>query len=169
MRYKMVLTFCLLAAACRAEEDLQKASVEQLQEKVVEAVKAEDKAGLMAAMKEIERRQMWFFAPKPPKEEKCPPIDVSRKWDPFGVMEASWKVYLIKKRLSEQSCQRCWRSETDNFDDFSMMIAGKSGDELTRDDLPKFRATLGKGGVTDVFTMKDKHRAFLRTHCKGLK
>ena len=129
-----------LAASPALAEDVAAMTPVDLQSAVIAAVDAGDSNALMLAMKEMQRRQMFFFAAvdRAGCEEVIPLPSSITDWKFSGTARQAYINAAKKHRLAEGSCACLFKGYA--FAEFTQDVLGKAPDALTDGDRPALQA-----------------------------
>lgn len=147
-----------------AAEEFSDLSPQQLQESAVEAVNEDDSQRLLKIMKEMQSRQLLFFADT--SEEGC-----NREPDRVGILASSpfaWgfarKAYVtfLKQQQLEMGACGCL-TQLMTFDAFALQMTGAPAatmDEAQYEILNSYQRDMGN-------QVADAHRAHRQTNCEA--
>ena len=129
-----------LAPSPALAEDIAAMTPVDLQSAAIAAVDAGNADTLMALMKEMQRRQMFFFAAvdRAGCEEVIPLPSGITDWKFSGTARQAYINAAKKRRLAEGSCACLFKGYS--FADFTMETLGKAPDALTDGDRPALQA-----------------------------
>ena len=142
LRQHLAAGFLILALApCPAlAEDVTAMTPVDLQSAAIAAVDAGNSDTLMVVMKEMQRRQMVFFATveRAGCEEVIPLPSSITDWKFSGTARQAYINAAKKRRLVEGSCACLFKGYS--FADFTRETLGKAADALTDGDRPALQA-----------------------------
>ena len=142
IRHHLAAGFLILALApsTALAEDIAAMTPVDLQSAAIAAVDAGNADTLMALMKEMQRRQMFFFAAvdRAGCEEVVPLPSSITDWKFSGTARQAYINAAKKRRLAEGSCACLFKSYS--FADFTMGTLGKAPEALTDGDRPALQA-----------------------------
>lgn len=142
LRQHLAAGFLILALAPypALAEDIAAMTPVDLQSAAIAAVDAGNSDSLMVLMKEMQRRQMVFFATvdRAGCEEVIPLPSTITDWKFSGTARQAYITAAKKRRLAEGSCACLFKGYS--FADFTMETLGKAPDALTDGDRPALQA-----------------------------